>query len=191
MWNIEKHEKWEMHIVGPGIWRENSKSQKMRNTHFRGWNMARKTEKVVKFRNVHSRTWNMARKLKKMENEKHPVDDMKNDEITEKREKWEMHTVGPGIWRDNWKSWKVRNILLTTWKMMKSLKNLQNGTCTLQELEYGEKTENHGKWQIHTLGLEIWQGKLKKVESLEMSTVGHGIWQENWRSRKMRIKLVR
>uniref|UniRef100_A0A0V1KHP6 Uncharacterized protein n=1 Tax=Trichinella nativa TaxID=6335 RepID=A0A0V1KHP6_9BILA len=40
----------------------------------------------------------MARKLKIMENEKHPLDDLKNDEIPEKR-----------------------------------------------DLEYGEKTENHGK----------------------------------------------
>ena len=48
----------------------------------------------------------MARKLKIMENEKHPLDDLKNDEITEKREKWEMLTVGPGIWQDNWKSGK-------------------------------------------------------------------------------------
>ena len=29
----------------------------------------------------------MARKLKIMENEKHPLEDLKNDEITEKREK--------------------------------------------------------------------------------------------------------
>ena len=29
----------------------------------------------------------MARKLKIMENEKHPLDDLKNDEITEKRAK--------------------------------------------------------------------------------------------------------
>ena len=43
----------------------------------------------------------MARKLKIMENEKHPLDDLKNDEITAKGEKWEMHTVGPGIWREN------------------------------------------------------------------------------------------
>ena len=49
--------------------------------------MARKTEKGGKFRNVHCRTWNMARKLKIMENEKHPRDDLKNDKITEKREK--------------------------------------------------------------------------------------------------------
>ena len=41
-----------------------------------------KTEKGGKFRNVHCRTWNMARKLKIMENEKHPLDDLKKDEIT-------------------------------------------------------------------------------------------------------------
>ena len=29
----------------------------------------------------------MSRKLKIMENEKHPLDDLKNDEITKKREK--------------------------------------------------------------------------------------------------------
>ena len=68
--------------------------------------MARKTEKGGIFRNVHCRTWNMARKLKIMENEKHPLNDLKNDDITEKREK---------------------------------------GKCTLQDLEYGEKTENHEK----------------------------------------------
>ena len=48
--------------------------------------MARKTEKGGKFRNVHCRTWNMARKLKIMENEKHPLDDLKNDEITKRSE---------------------------------------------------------------------------------------------------------
>ena len=59
----------------------------MRNTQFRTCNMARKTEKGGKFRNVEYRTWNMARKLKIMENKKHPLDDLKNEEITEKREK--------------------------------------------------------------------------------------------------------
>ena len=68
--------------------------------------MARKTEKVGKFRTVHCRTWNMAIKLKIMENEKYPLDDMNNDEITE---------------------------------------NVKKEKCTLQDLEYGEKTENHGK----------------------------------------------
>ena len=49
--------------------------------------MARNTEGGGTFRNVHSRTWNMARKLKIMENEKYPLDDLKNDKINEKREK--------------------------------------------------------------------------------------------------------
>ena len=49
--------------------------------------MASKTLKGGKYRNVHCRTWNMARKLKIMENEKYPLDELKNDKITEKREK--------------------------------------------------------------------------------------------------------
>ena len=49
--------------------------------------MARKPEKGGKFRNVLCKTWNMARKLKIMENEKYPLDDMNNDEITEKLKK--------------------------------------------------------------------------------------------------------
>ena len=43
----------------------------------------------------------MARKLKIMINEKQPIDDLKNDEITEKREKRELHALGTGIWREN------------------------------------------------------------------------------------------
>ena len=49
--------------------------------------MARKTEKGGKFRNLHCRSWNMGRKLKIMECEKRLLDDLKNDKITEKREK--------------------------------------------------------------------------------------------------------
>ena len=63
--------------------------------------MARKTEKGGKFRNVNCRTWNMARKVKIMESEKHPLDNLENDEISKIREKCEMHTEGPVIWREN------------------------------------------------------------------------------------------
>ena len=78
----------------------------MRNTQFRTWNITRKTEKCGKFRNVNYKTWNIARKLKIMENEKNPLEDLKNVEITE---------------------------------------NVKYEKCTLYDLEYGEKTENHGK----------------------------------------------
>ena len=73
--------------------------------------MARKTEKGGKFRNVHSGTWNMARKLKIMENEKHPLDDLKNDEITLKRE-------------------KLKNAHCRTWNMARKLKITENDNNT-------------------------------------------------------------
>ena len=38
-------------------------------------------------------------------------------------------------------------------------------------------TENE-KYTLQDVN-EMWRGKLKKVENLEMSTVGHEIWQEN------------
>ena len=38
-------------------------------------------------KNAHCRNWNMARKLKITESEKHPLENLKTDENTEKREK--------------------------------------------------------------------------------------------------------
>ena len=37
-----------MHTAEPGIWRENGKSWKMRNTHGRTWNFARNSQKPGK-----------------------------------------------------------------------------------------------------------------------------------------------
>ena len=45
---------------------------------------------------------------------------------TEKRAKCETHTVGPGIWRE-------------------TVKNVKYEKYTLQDLDYGEKTEKRGK----------------------------------------------
>ena len=56
---------------------------------------------------------------------------------------------------------------------------MKNEKCTLKDLEYGDKTENDGKREIHSLGREIWRRKLKKVENLEMSTVGRGTRQKH------------
>ena len=193
-----------MHTEGPGIWRENWKSRKMRNTHFRKWNMARKTEKGGKFWNVRSRTWNMARKLKIMENEKLPLDDLKNNEITEKREKWEMHTERPGIWREKWKSrkmrnthfrtWymarktenggKFRNIHSRTWNMARKLKNVKNETKTLFDLEYGEK---HWKlWILRNEHCRPWNmtKKLKNFENWKTHPIGLEIWRETFKNVK-------
>ena len=75
-----------MHTVGPGIWRENLKSRKMRNTTL-GIEIWQGIKKCGNYRNVHCRTCIMASKLKIMENEKHPLNDLKNDEINKTREK--------------------------------------------------------------------------------------------------------
>ena len=49
--------------------------------------MSSKNEKGGKFRNVELQDEEYGKKNKIMEKEKHPLDDLKNDEITEKREK--------------------------------------------------------------------------------------------------------
>ena len=54
----------------------------------------------------------------------------------------------------------MRNAHCRTWNMARKLKITENEKYTL-------------------LGHEMWRGKLKKVEYLEMSTVGLELWQEN------------
>ena len=54
--------------------------------------------------------------------------------------------LGPGIWRE-------------------IMKNVKNEKCTLQDLEYGKKTEKRGKRETHMIGYGIWQETLKYVEN--------------------------
>ena len=63
--------------------------------------------------------------------------------------------------------------------MVRKLKIMENEKHSIDDLKNDENTEKLEKMRKHTLGREIWRGKLKKAENLEMSTVGHGIWQEN------------
>ena len=111
--NSQKHGKWKMYTVGPGVCREIWTSWKMRKRHCRIWNREKReinivglgiwweTWKSLKIRNTHCSTENMARNAKK-------------------REKWEMHNVGSEIWQEIWK-------------------NFKNEKCTY--LEYGKKNE--------------------------------------------------
>ena len=80
--------------------------------------MARKNEKGGKFRNVHCGTWNMARTLKIMENEKHPLDDLENDKITENE--------------------KMRNAHCRTWNIARKMKITENEKYTLQDMKSGQ-----------------------------------------------------
>ena len=58
-------------------------------------------------------------------------------------------------------------------------------------------TEGPGIWrengksrkrEIHTLGREIWRGKLKKVENLEMYTVA--VFRHSKRGRQISLRMV-
>ena len=46
--NTKKRGELEIHTVEPGVWRENRKSRKMRNSQCRTWNKARNSEKTEK-----------------------------------------------------------------------------------------------------------------------------------------------
>ena len=89
-------------------------------------------------RKVHSRTSNnRARKLKNMENEKLTWYDMKYGEKHRKLCKMRNTHLEPGIWHETVK--KLRNDKYTSriWVMEKKLKNVQNETQKVYDLEYG------------------------------------------------------
>ena len=67
---------------------------------------------------------------------------------SEKREKWEIHTVGPGLWQGNFKMWKRRHKHGLTWTIQKNTQKRKK--LEIIGVEYGEKTENHGN-EKHTL----------------------------------------
>ena len=69
-------------------------------------------------KNTHGRTFKMARN-------------------TQKRGKWEMHRVGPGVWQENWKTLKMRCTNYRTWNMVRN-------------------TQKHEKLEIHTVGPALW-----------------------------------
>ena len=84
-----------------------------------------------------------------------------------------MHTVGPQIWQDNRKceKWKTHTLRHEMWQG--KLKKLENEKCPRKDMEYGKKTENHGKWETHSWGLKIdeitekrekWESTLKDLE---------------------------
>ena len=96
-------------------------------------------------RNADSRTWIMARKLNNVENEPQTLYDLEYGENTEKREKRFIHIAGPGLWRENGKTWKMRQKQYMTCKMSRNTEKHEKWKCTLQDLEYNKKTEKYRK----------------------------------------------
>jgi len=76
-----------------------------------------------------------------------------------------MHTLGPGVWQENWNTLKMREKYVWPGIRLETLKNVESEKCTRQDLEYGEKTENHGKWETHTVGREIGRETMKNFKN--------------------------
>ena len=76
---------------------------------------------------------------------------------TEKRGKWEMLTVGPGLWRVNFKTWKTRHKQSMTWNMARNTEKRKKWKKQTLELDHVEKTEKREKREMHTEGPGIWQ----------------------------------
>ena len=81
--------------------------------------MARKTEKGGKFRNVHCRPWNMGSLLKIMDNEKHPLDDLKKTKSL--------------------KNVKNEKCTLQDLEYSKKTENVDHEKYTPQDVKYGEE----------------------------------------------------
>ena len=64
---------------------------------------------------------------------------------TQKRGKLEMHTVGPGISLSKLKIMEMTNMHCRRCNMARNSEQGENEKCTLQDLEYGEKSVNDGK----------------------------------------------
>jgi hypothetical protein len=61
--------------------------------------------------------------------------------------------------------------------MASKLKNVENETQTLYDLEYGKTTGKHGKWDTHTVGPEYGE-KTQNRRKWETHMIWTGIWQE-------------
>ena len=91
-------------------------------------------------------TWNMARKLKIMEYEKLPLDVLKNDENTEKREKRGNAQCRTQNMVRKLKITENEKYTLQDVKYGEEKRKMWNiQKCPLQDVKYGKNTENHGK----------------------------------------------
>ena len=102
----------------------------------------------MKMRNSHGRIWIMER-------------------YSYKRENWEIYTVGPGLCRENRKSWKMRHKNCMAWNMARN----------------GEK---HEKWEIHTVGSGIWWENWKTWKNGSQTLYYLEYGKKQWKTWKMR-----
>ena len=96
-------------------------------------------------RNAHCKARNMSRKLKIMENQKYTIQDVKHARKLKKLENVEMSTERTWNMARKLKIMENEKHPIDDFQNDEITEKRKNEKCTLQDLEYGEKTENHGK----------------------------------------------
>ena len=108
-----------------------------------------------------------------------------------------MPTLGSGVWRETFKTWKIRNEHCRTWNMVRKLKNVENETQILfdQESDFNYsktwKMRNAHWWtwimvrKLKNVGNETqimydlaYGKKHSKTWNMRNHTEGPGVWQE-------------
>ena len=69
----------------------------------------------------------------------------------------------------------MTNAHCRTWNMVRKMKNVENETQKLFDLEQGKKNTKLGKREKHTVGPGIGRETLKKLKNEKCITVGPGI----------------
>jgi hypothetical protein len=90
----------------------------------------------------------VARKIKNGENETQTLYDLEYGK-SEKLEVWVIHTVGPGFWWENWKTWKMRHKHCMIWNIVSN----------------NEKRE---KWEMPTVEPGIWRQKSPRRKMINL-----------------------
>ena len=64
---------------------------------------------------------------------------LENGDKTGKPKKLETQRIGPRIWQETLKNWKMRNTQCRIWNMARKLTKKENEKLTWQDMKYGEK----------------------------------------------------
>jgi len=134
---------------------------------------------------------------------------------TEKREKSEIVCEGHGLWRKNWKTWKMRHKHCMTWNMARNTEKCEKWEmhsvgsgifqeyfkrwkiekCTLKQpaicqKQKTKKQKNWKTWKRRNAHCRTWNmaKNTEKRGKSEMLTVGSGISRVTWKTWKMRHK---
>ena len=74
--------------------------------------------------------------------------------------------------------WKIRHTISRPWNMARNLKNVENETQTVFDLEFGKEHSKTWKRRNAHCRTRNKARNNKNVEN-EMHTVGPGVWREN------------